>query len=307
MNTQKKSFPKFLFLVSVATIVSFLTLIFSSPFLRVLRNQYGAKKYWLSGLFVFGGLLSLDRGFLVNAALVFSQWIVIGVYQEFEERGMSGFKALLGAIISGAAFAYFSISGGDQFFNLNFVDSLRQGFSDSLPQIFSNLNEKETNQILDQIIRLVPGMLLSLEVLSLAFALMWDRKAARLMGFSYENISTRMKLMDFRMPDMAIWITMVSFLLSFIGGVPESIKVASQIVVMVCATAYLFQGLAVIEFLFLFLRLSPFTRALIYFIIIGQLFFLLSIVGLIDFWLDFRLRLKRWSYSKNNHNDGENI
>ena len=56
---------------------------------------------------------------------------------------------------------------------------------------------------------------------------------------------------------------------------------------------YFFQGLAVLEVAFRIFRTGAFWRFVIYFFIVGQLFLLLSAVGLIDYWVDFRSRMRR--------------
>ena len=56
---------------------------------------------------------------------------------------------------------------------------------------------------------------------------------------------------------------------------------------------YFFQGLAVLEVLLNALKAGMFTRVVVYFFLVGQLFFVLSAVGLIDYWADFRRRLSK--------------
>jgi uncharacterized protein YybS (DUF2232 family) len=70
---------------------------------------------------------------------------------------------------------------------------------------------------------------------------------------------------------------------------------------------YLFQGLAVLEVSFLAFRIGTFWKVLIYVLVVGQLFFLLSAVGVIDYWVDFRQRLTKWKRPEIRQNNGDNV
>ncbi|MBO9668271.1 MAG: DUF2232 domain-containing protein, partial [Bdellovibrio sp.] len=87
-------------------------------------------------------------------------------------------------------------------------------------------------------------------------------------------------------------LTMVSF-----GG--KAIAILAVNIVNVALVLYFFQGLAVLEVLLNSMRAGTFTRVLVYIILVGQLVLILSIVGLIDYWLDFRGRIRRMSVPKN--------
>jgi hypothetical protein len=63
---------------------------------------------------------------------------------------------------------------------------------------------------------------------------------------------------------------------------------------------YFFQGLAVTEVFLLAMRAGLFFRLFTYFILIGQLFFVVSAIGVIDFWVDFRRRFKPVGPVQNN-------
>src|SRR6185312_2927686 len=153
----------------------------------------------------------------------------------------------------------------------------------------------------------LPSMLIVVHVMSLAFALMLDRRMAQLFGLQYEKIASAIKLLDFKVPDPFIWLTMFSFLFSFVKVGPEWTSVVSLNVFNVMMGIYLFQGLAVLEVSFLAFRIGSFVRLLIYVLVVGQLFFLLSVVGVIDYWVDFRRRLRKWRANEKSRNSGENI
>ena len=70
---------------------------------------------------------------------------------------------------------------------------------------------------------------------------------------------------------------------------------------------YFFQGLAVLEVLFLVFKSGSLMRFFVYFFIVGKLFFLLSAVGVIDYRVDFRRRLKQRKAPRGSHNHGEQL
>lgn len=159
----------------------------------------------------------------------------------------------------------------------------------------------------DEVVRLIPAWVIGLQTSSLAFALMLDRRFAVFLGLRYERVASQMRLLEFRLPDLMIWVTMLSFLLSFARIPVPWVSVIALNVFVVMMGLYFFQGLAVLEMSFLVMRVGAILKLLIYLLVVGQLFFLLSAVGLIDYWVDFRQRLKRWKLSGKSQNNEENL
>jgi hypothetical protein len=57
----------------------------------------------------------------------------------------------------------------------------------------------------------------------------------------------------------------------------------------------------------LVLQVGRFTKALIYLFVVANFFPLLSGVGIMDYWLDFRGRMKKWRQAKIGRNNGEQV
>lgn len=307
MTSRNKSFGKFSLVLVFGIVVSALFTFLGTPILRVLRNVFGSRYYWLSGFAVSGLLLAIDPGLVLVAFMLLSFWVTVGIYQELEEAGKASFYAglfssLIGTLVMICGpFLFSSLIG------LNLGDEIKKSFEDMLKQLVGGKDLAEIGLNVDVIMSQIPSMVAVVQISCLGFALMFDRRMAAMFGLKYENISTRLKLLEFKVPNYLIWVTMISFLLSFLGGIPAVISKVSLNVFITLMGIYFFQGLAVVEFLFIVLRTGAILKALIYLLIIGQLFLLLSLVGLIDFWADFRLRIKRWRMSGNNQNDGENV
>lgn len=303
---QKPTWGKFFLTLGIATALTTFFFLLGAPLLRVLRSVFGSLKYWLSGIVVTGILFSApDQA--IRALLVFSVWVTVGIYRELEERGAGSFWGALSSVLIGSILMIL----GPQLWALALGQDLAAILRSSLEQLAQQLsNGKQLSEYgvnSEAIINQLPSALIVLQIAGLAFALMLDRLAARVLNLRFEKVASQMRLLEFRLPDFMIWLTMFSFLLSFIKLNNETVTIVASNVFSVMMGLYFFQGLAVLEVSFLAFRVGSFMKALIYFIVIGQLFFLLSAVGVIDYWVDFRQRLKRWRMSEKNPKNGENV
>lgn len=313
LTEQKPSRKKFFLLSIVAALLTFAFVIFGAPLLRVLRNQYGAKLFWSTGL-IFALLLGMVPGLVPMAYLFGSTWLVVGLYSELEERGWANFWSALSVVILGTVIVVL----GPILWAKSLGVDLSAVLSESIDQLLAKIqgaNTATSEQGLvsgmkvdaNLVISQVPSVMFILHLTSLAFALMFDRKTATLFGIRFERIASQIRLLEFRVPDFFIWIMMFSFLLTFMKVGNEAVTMVAMNLFNSFVGIYFFQGLAVLEVLLLILRAGTFTRIIVYFVIVGQLFFLLSIVGVVDFWADFRKRFRKKGIKENNQNNGEHI
>lgn len=290
----KPPFSRFLLIVPMAVFFGLL----GTPFMRILRNVFGPWKYWISGLIITAALMFSGAAFVFWGFLILSFWITVGVYQELEERGHANFwTACLSILLGGAVLIlgpYFLV----QAFGLNLGEALKISFEKFVFPFSGGKGFKDFGISEEALISQIPSFVILIETWALAFSLMLDRRLAVLFRFRYEKIATQMRLLEFRIPEMMIWVVMLSFLLSFFDGVPKPVAIVAANAFNSLMGFYFFQGLAVMEMSFLVFRIGPLIRLLIYFFVVGQLFFLLSVVGVIDYWVDIRQRLKRWKLSE---------
>lgn len=282
-----------------------------APLLRVLRNQCGPKLFWSTGI-VFALIVGF-LGLVPMAFLLGSTWLVVGLYSELEEQGKAGFWSALSVVIFGTIL----VIGGPILWarstGVDLTSVLSEGIQQFLNQLQSKNQSTETSLLSGMkidahfIISQMPSAMFILHLASLAFALMFDRKTATMFGLRFERIASQIRLLEFRAPDILIWITMISFLFSFLKIGSEAMTIVSMNLFNSLLGIYFFQGLAVLEVLLLVLRAGVFTRIIVYFVIVGQLFFLLSIVGIVDFWVDFRSRFRKKGIKENNQKNGEHI
>jgi hypothetical protein len=111
-------------------------------------------------------------------------------------------------------------------------------------------------------------------------------------GLKAERVASRLRWLDFKLPDAAIWTTLVSMLLvaTLEAGVASSVAINILIVALI---AFLFQGFTVVEFVMRYWRFGLFSRTLIYLLIILQLGPVLVLLGFVDYWADFRRLIRK--------------
>jgi hypothetical protein len=145
----------------------------------------------------------------------------------------------------------------------------------------------------------VPSAIAIVLILALGVGLIFERRVFSWLNLPREKIASQLKLLEYRVPDFFIWVAMIAFLLTMVSFGGKAIAILAVNIVNVALVLYFFQGLAVLEVLLNSMRAGTFTRVLVYIILVGQLVLILSIVGLIDYWLDFRGRIRRMSIPKN--------
>ncbi|MBX3041181.1 MAG: DUF2232 domain-containing protein [Bdellovibrionaceae bacterium] len=282
--------PQWLIQTAVAVVLTALTGFLGSPFLRVMRQSQGPLRYWITGI-----ILVLSFWFLGASALaVFlgSVWMTLGAYSEFEAKGFgwrtSGLISLILGTITGATGALSAlrragIMNWDQFVNL-----IRDLVTGLLQQL--NPGAKPDAALLAQ---QTPSVLIIFLVLALGTGLIFERRLFKWFNLPRERVASHLKLLEFRLPDWMIWIALSGFALTVVDVGAKELAIFGANVVNVTAVLYFFQGLAVLEVILNVLKVSYLMRVLVYFLLVGQMFFLLSLVGLIDYWVDFRRRIRK--------------
>ena len=105
--------------------------------------------------------------------------------------------------------------------------------------------------------------------------------------------SMRPQLADSRWPDVCVWAFIASLLGAFGNVQSLLLEGISANVLNICMVMFLFQGIAVVSKFFAGLRIGPFWKWLFIVLIVLQLFVLVCLIGLLDFWLGFRVRLAK--------------
>lgn len=271
-----------------------------APFLRVFFNVYGSLLFWLLGVIVVAGLAAGLSGTL--ALLAASVWLCVGIFGEFEVRGRGGFWAGMLSVLLATLVSW----QGPLILKKHFAADLGPGVEDSLQslvkQIENNPEQKAWMETLgfqsEVLLGQVPSMLALVFLMCLAFSLILAHRISILFRVPYTRIAGTAKLLEFRLPDILAVILILSFLLSFLKLGQPAVNTFALNLLQFLVGLYFFQGLAVMESTFLAFRVDPLIKLIVYILIVAQLFFLLSLVGFADFWLDFRKRLRAWMLKK---------
>lgn len=289
---------------ALLAIVTFLLTMFSvvigTPLFRLIRNQYGWLGYWGLGLF-YCVLLSVVGAYPYT--ILFSiLWITIGIYHELEVQGKTwktaSILSLLGGIFLGLMLPVLLLNKLELFTFSQFQD-----FFDQIYASLKNINpgikiEKEL------FINNFPAILIDLQIIALATSVMFEKRVHQLFKIPRVRTVAQVNLLEFRIPDFLIWFVLFGFLLSFQDFGKQELSIIGINIVNIGIVLYFLQGLAVVEVFLIAIRAGAFFRAVLYFFVVGNLFFLISLIGFVDFWLDFRRRLIRIQKSKTNKNEG---
>lgn len=251
--------------------------------LRVLRQTTGSALYWVVGLAMISAavLVSWYALALVLAAHV----LLIGTFAEFEERDFTlrqsaGFSVLLTALFFSSGFYIWTALIGKGWFT-QLADAITYFLNQGKELHVDFLAEIKAQDVVAQL----PSASLIFIILSLGLALIFEPKVSRWAGV---KMGTREKLADFSAPDVVIWLFILSLLGAFAQTGMKLVELISINVFNVAVVIYFFQGLAVLGKYFEAFRVSLVWRLLWIMILAIQLPILMSLLGLVDYWADFR-------------------
>ncbi len=285
---------KILILACTTAVVSVLFSFMGAPFLRALSAKANPILFWSVGALItailFLGQLTL------GAIYVGAVWTTLGCYSELEKRGVSWKKTSLFAVSMGTLFAVISyLLLAESSLKINLAEQMTTPILNTMNQI--NPNEKIS---IEKLMTYMPGALVATLICSLAVGLIFESKIFQLFQFKREKIISSLKWLEFRLPDQFIWLALVGFLFCllkielFTTAVnPETVKTIAINISIFTGVAFFLQGITVFEYLTRFYRVGMFNKSLIYVLIFVWLAPAIGLVGLLDYWVDFRKMLRK--------------
>lgn len=273
-----------------------LTYILGAAPLKALRVRLGRAGFWALGAAISGAFFGLVSPLLGIA--FFSLVALVGVFDEMEEAGFSFmasgfFTLLINTLLGGGLFALWVSRTGVKW------SAMILSFLDNLLKPLADLNPHLEIKALDVMLQL-PSVIVVLWMAALYLAVLLE---SRLLGGEVVRpdgrASMRSQLAEFRLPDPAIWIFIASLLGAFGTFQVRGLEPAAVNVMNLCLMLLFFQGIAVVSRVFTALRMGPFWQGLLMLIIVLHLFVFVALIGLMDYWLDFRLRLDKKSAETN--------
>lgn len=297
MNVVQQHNSKKVFVLAIASVIASMLFSFlSAPFLRALAVSTGSKVFWSVGalfvttLFIFG---LHDTQISQAAVYVGAIWMTLGSYSELEKRGINWKQAgsvslLLGIVFASVGYAYLSQNAGSEILN-QIVEPIHESLKTAFPD----------NPIEAALIKAVlPGIFVASLFGALAFGFLLESRVVKMFGIQKFKVASSLKWLEFRLPDLFIWISLFSLLFSVVNLGSELLRMISINFLIVSFVAYLIQGLIVAEFMMRFLRFGPISRTITYLFIFFQLAPFVVFIGLIDYWADFRKFVRRKAKQK---------
>ncbi|MNJ91039.1 hypothetical protein D3C87_86830 [compost metagenome] len=210
---------------------------------------------------------------------------------ELEQRGTGWWVSGLLSVFAGACASSVGIYGAFKISGINTYAEVQK----LAEQLVQKVTEMNPAMKLDATILLqqVPSVIVILLVVALGLGLIFERRVFSWLNLPREKIASQLKLLEYRLPDYVIWVAMIAFLLTMVSFGGKAIAILAVNILNVAIVLYFFQGLAVLEVFLSSIRAGLLTRVLAYIILVGQMMLVLSIVGLIDYWVDFRGRIRR--------------
>lgn len=223
----------------------------------------------------------------------FLSLVVIGlIYSELEKQDVdvlrTGFVSLAISLSLAFIVATYFVKKND----IDIAEQFKSGFSlmkAELAKTSPNLQVDEEKLLVQ-----IPSAVVVWYILALWFGLIIERQLRKVFRL-IPIVKAQSLKMTFRLPDQAAWLLVVSIGGAFVEHPVEPLKVAAVNIFNVLAILYFFQGIAVVATFFSIKRTRAHWRFLGYTILIFQLPFALSVLGLVDYWMDFRRRIIKGS------------
>lgn len=281
---------KFSALIFSAVLLAMTTFVLGAAPMRVARVVYGRWPFW--GAFMLAAAAVAAAGLPAYALLIFSLVVMIGVYTDLEEHGHSTFASGLVGLI--ASIGSTALCGGLWLYEakIHLLEEIRALIASFDPSVLSSNPAFAINP--ETFIQQLPSAAVIALMMALCLALVSERRIMYWIGYSKSIgpvIETR--LSSFRAPDIFVWLTIVAISGAFIKHGKESLEIVSVNVLNILVVLFFFQGLAIVSQAFRTFKVNAFWQGLWYVLLVFQLFFLVSLVGFADFWLEFRARLTR--------------
>ena len=269
--------------VAVSVLFSFL----GAPFLRALSVTAKPKVFWTAGIMLSAILMAL--GLTLASVYIGATWVTLGLYSELEKRGIDWRKAGLASLVAGVVFATLLYGVTTKYLDQQVI------WSELLTPLQQTMNKAFPENPMDvmSLKAYVPGIFSAMLFSSLALGFMLESKVTRLFNIRQTRVASGLKWLEFRLPDLFIWTSLFAAFFSLVPVGISSLEKISLNIVIVSVVAYFFQGLAITEFLTRTFRFGPFSKMVLYILIVLQLAPAVVLIGLTDYWVDFRKRLRK--------------
>jgi hypothetical protein len=275
-------------LVAVALTVT--TVVLAPLPLMLLRRNGGRKSFLLgallSGLILFWvvtpGILGV---FLVAVILTF-------VYSECENQNIGYSSSVLVSLLVVCGFTAIAVGIGMQHYGLDPVLFFRGQIDLALTQVSLPAGMKVDKESL---VRQIPSALLIILIFSTWMNSVLVRRLEAMLGWSpvkQKHVFVSQDFREWKLPESFVWIALAAAAGAYFEFQPTWGHWVATNIFNIVVLLYFFQGLAVIVDFFVVKQVSSFWRVVAYLFIFSQLFLMVSFLGFVDLWMEFRNRKK---------------
>ncbi|MCK6599002.1 MAG: YybS family protein [Bdellovibrionaceae bacterium] len=302
MSSRKNKSPKKLSLLVIYSLITALvTVFFSGPFLRVLRRSYGPMVYW--SLFIaLVSASAITKTYLVLCFLG-ALWLTLGLSVEFEKARMSFsinllISSIVGALFSMGGYVYVLAEEG-----INNFERFKVYFKEAVETFLKAKSEVEVDW--EMLIYQIPSMVMLFFLVSIVVGYLFERRVYFWLKLPKQSTFYKINFLDYKVSELTVWVSLFALLIGVLDLKNlnlENLKIwqaVSSNLINILVIVFFFQGMAIMESFLRKIKAGIFFRAFTYFIFIGQLFLVLSLLGFIDFWIDFRTRIDKMGWLKN--------
>jgi hypothetical protein len=259
--------------------------------LKLLRAKLGRLGYWIGGSAISLAFFAFHLPAMGIA--YFSLVLLMGVFSELEEVGLSFpvcgfFTLLINSLLGGAAFAIWVSLTGPAWSEriLAFVEMVLKPLTEMNPQMQVSYYD---------LMLQLPSAVIILWTGAIYLAVLLENRLNGGEPATAHSAAIRAQVSEFRLPDPAVWVFIASLLGAFGGFAPHAVEAVALNGLNVCLLLFFLQGIAVVAKAFATWRVGLFWQFLFMVLIVVHLFLIVSLLGLVDFWMDFRSRLAKSS------------
>lgn len=288
--TANPSSKKILALSAIAAIATLLFSIMGAPFLRVLSSASRRWVFWGVGTLLVSVLFFAELN--VEGIFIGSVWSTLGAYSEIEKMGFNWKNNFFVSLLVGALFVAISTlivfhAGLSSAAAETAIQQITGPIIELLNQAFPEKKFEPTS-----LFPYFPGGVLASLMLSLSAGLAFETQIFRVFQIRRERIVAGLRWLDFKLPDWFIWTSMVGLFLALVEvGLPAFLEVIGLNILFVAGAAFFIQGLVVFEYASRLYKFGPLFKISMYMLIMFWAMPAVVILGLSDYWVDFRTRM----------------
>lgn len=285
---QNNSFNKTMSLAAVTAAVLLMFSFLGAPFVRVLAATVRSLVFWCVGVFIVATLFVFNLS--IASVYVGAVWMTLGFYSELEKRGTSWKKTGLLALLAGLLFTVISVFAitKSSVAGADLVKNFMLPLQEAMKQVMTAEEFLKFDITQYQL-----GIFSALLVSAIAFSFIFESRIFSLFNLRREKISSSMRWIEFRVPDLFIWFALFGFLFSLVDFKIPHLKIAAINFSIFSTVVFFFQGISVVEFMTRIYRIGLFSKIAVYILILGWLGPAVSAVGLLDYWVNFRKMVRK--------------